>query len=122
LAETYMIAAEAWFKKGDNTKAVERINTIRTRAALPGKTAQMQISASQVTIDYILDEKAREMAGEYTRWYDLKRTGKLIERTLKYNVLAKRVNKLDAHHLVRPIPQSVIDRDSGEFPQNPGYN
>jgi hypothetical protein len=122
LAETYLIAAEAYFKSGDNTKAAVRINSLRTRAALPEKTTEIQIGASDVDIDFILDERARELAGEYKRWYDLKRTGKLIERTLMHNVLAKRANQLDEHNLVRPIPQSVIDRDSGEFPQNQGYN
>lgn len=121
LAETYLIAAEAYYKMGDSQKAADRINSIRNRAALPGKQLEMKIQASNVNIDFILDERARELAGELKRWYDLKRTGKLIERTLKYNVLAKRVNKLDGHNLVRPIPQSVIDRDSGEFPQNSGY-
>ncbi len=122
LAETYLIAAEAYFKTGDITKAVSRINSLRTRAAIPGKATEMQIDASDIDIDFILDERARELAGEYKRWYDLKRTGKLLERTMTYNVLAKRINKLDSHHLVRPIPQSVIDRDSDEFPQNLGYN
>ncbi len=121
LAETYLIAAEAYFKSGDNTKAAARINSLRTRAALPGKTAEMQIGASDVDIDFILDERARELAGEYKRWYDLKRTGKLIERTLAHNVLAKKSNTLTTKHLLRPIPQSVIDRDSGEFPQNANY-
>jgi len=121
LAETYLIAAEAYYKAGDPQKAADRINAVRERAALPGKKSDMDIQASDVNIDFILDERARELAGEYHRWYDLKRTGKLIERTLKYNLLAKKVNKLDEHNLVRPIPQSVIDRDSGEFPQNTGY-
>ena len=121
LAETYLIAAEAYYKSGDNQKAADRINAVRERAALPGKKADMDIQASDVNIDFILDERARELAGEYHRWYDLKRTEKLIERTLKYNLLAQRANKLDEHNLVRPIPQSVIDRDSGEFPQNTGY-
>jgi hypothetical protein len=53
---------------------------------------------------------------------DLKRTKKLIERTLKHNNLAKSANQIKDYHLLRPIPQSVRDRDSGEFPQNPGYN
>jgi hypothetical protein len=122
LAETYLIAAEAYHKAGDNLKAADRINSVRNRAALPGKTSAMQISASNVDLDFILDERARELVGEYKRWMDLKRTKKLIERTLKHNNLAKSANQIKDYHLLRPIPQSVRDRDSGEFPQNPGYN
>jgi hypothetical protein len=121
LAETYLIAAEAYFKVGNSTKAAERINSIRKRAALPGKQEAMSISPSNVDLDYILDERARELTGEYKRWMDLKRTGKLIERTLKYNNLAKKKNKIQEYHYLRPIPQSVIDRDTGDFPQNDGY-
>lgn len=121
LAETYLIAAEAYHQMGDDATAADRINAVRTRAALPGNEADMEIQDSDVDIDFILDERARELAGEYQRWYDLKRTGKLIERTLAHNVLAEKVNELDEHHLVRPIPQSVIDRDAGEFPQNSEY-
>ncbi|HYC83601.1 MAG TPA: RagB/SusD family nutrient uptake outer membrane protein, partial [Chryseosolibacter sp.] len=106
---------------GDNATAANRINAVRTRAAIPGQEAAMQITAADVTIDLILDERAREFVGEYKRWPDLKRTGKLIERTLLHNNLAKMQNALDEIHLLRPIPQSVIDRDSGDFPQNPGY-
>ena len=88
LADTYLLAAEAYYKAGDNVKAAERINAVRRRAALPGHADDMTIQPSDVNIDFILDERAREMAGEYNRWMDLKRTGKLIERTLKYNNLA----------------------------------
>ena len=82
----------------------------------------MTIQPSDVNIDFILDERAREMAGEYNRWMDLKRTGKLIERTLKYNNLAAKANKMDSHILVRPIPQAVMDQTTGgNFKQNTGY-
>ena len=81
----------------------------------------MEIQVSDVNLDFILDERARELTGEYKRWMDLKRTGKLIERTLAHNNLAQRDNQIKDIDLLRPIPQSVIDRDSGEFPQNPGY-
>jgi starch-binding outer membrane protein, SusD/RagB family len=121
LAETYLIAAEAYHKLGDNTTAADRINSVRTRAAIPGQEAAMQIAAGDVTIDLILDERGRELVGEYKRWPDLKRTGKLIERTLLHNNLAKIDDALTEIHLLRPIPQSVIDRDSEEFPQNAGY-
>lgn len=122
LAQTYLIAAEAYFKSGDMPNAVDRLNTVRVRAAIPGNETAMEIQASDVDIDFILDERARELVGEYKRWYDLKRTGKLVERTLMYNNLAKRDNVMSDFHRLRPIPQSAIDRDDGNFPQNPGYN
>lgn len=122
LADTYLLAAEAYYKAGDNAKAADRINAVRQRAALPGHVGEMRIQSSDVTIDFILDERAREMAGEYNRWMDLKRTGKLIERTLAHNNLAARANKMDDHILVRPIPQSVMDQTTGgNFKQNTGY-
>lgn len=122
LADTYLLAAEAYYKAGDNVKAAERINAVRRRAALPGHADDMTIQPSDVNIDFILDERAREMAGEYNRWMDLKRTGKLIERTLKYNNLAAKANKMDSHIFVRPIPQAVMDQTTGgNFKQNTGY-
>lgn len=121
LADTYMMAAEAYYKMGDLDKAAERINAVRMRAALPGHKEEMKIKPSDVNIDFILDERAREFVGEYKRWMDLKRTGKLIERTLEHNNLAARVNKMDKHILVRPIPQSVIDQSTGNVKQNSGY-
>ncbi len=121
LADTYLLAAEAYYKAGNSQKAAERINKVRERAALPGHVQDMDITAADVNLDFILDERAREMAGEYNRWMDLKRTGKLIERTLKHNNLAAKINKMDEHILVRPIPQSVIDQTTGEFNQNQGY-
>src|SRR5690606_12769354 len=64
-----------------------------------------------LTIDMILDERARELMGEFCRWFDLKRTGKLIERTKKMNpwTAKENISKLAEHHLVRPIPQHEID-------------
>ncbi len=122
LADTYLLAAEAYLKAGNAEKAAERINAVRQRAALAGHEADMKITSADVDIDFILDERAREMAGEYNRWMDLKRTGKLIERTLKHNNLAAKINKMDSHVLLRPIPQSIIDQTTGgNFSQNEGY-
>jgi hypothetical protein len=67
-----------------------------------------------------LDERAREMMGEYNRWFDLKRTGKLVERVKKYNPWVKG-QSISAIHNLRPIPQSELDLSFPRMAQNPGY-
>jgi hypothetical protein len=121
LAEMYLIAAEAEFKLGQLSAAADHLNAIRKRAAIPGHEAAMTISASDVTLDFILDERARELAGEQLRWFDLKRTNKLIDRITKMNPDAAAYIK--PFHTVRPIPQIQIDAvtNKGEFAQSEGY-
>jgi len=74
-----------------------------------------------VNLDIILDERGRELMGEYDRWFDLKRTGKLISRVLAWNPQAIAAANLNADHLVRPIPQDEINKLKG-LGQNPGYS
>ncbi len=130
LAETYLISAEAYFKEGKLTLAADRINAVRKRAALPGQETEMIITPAEVNIDLILDERARELAGEYHRWFDLKRTGKLVEYTKKYNRDIKAwfnqgINPFKGTDgklkILRPIPQEALDLNEGEYTQNPGY-
>jgi len=118
LAETHLLAAEALFKSGNSPAAAQHLNVVRRRAAWPGMEAQMEVSAGDVTIDFILDERTRELYGEYMRWLDLKRTGKLLERVKAYNPDA---TGIDTHHLLRPIPTNQILRTSGGYGQNDGY-
>ena len=123
LAETYLVAAEAYFKMGQPDKAAQKLNVIRARAAKAGQ--DLSITSVDVTLDFILDERARELEGEYKRWLDLKRTGKLL-RGFQNNDLTLMANpgatetSIQKYYL-RPIPQSVIDRDSKGYPQNNGY-
>lgn len=122
LAETYLLAAEAAFKLGDLAGAAEYINVVRKRAAYPtGDAAAIAITPDDVTLDYILDERARELAGEQTRWLDLVRTNKLIERVKLHNPDAG--TNIQGKHILRPIPQSQIDRTitGDKYPQNTGY-
>lgn len=123
LAETYLIAAEAAFKLGQPANAAMYINTLRTRAAYAGHTAQMQISASDITLDFILDERTREMACEQVRWFDLVRTGKLIERVRKYDDYQAKLNIQD-FDVLRPIPIGQINSviSGPPYPQNPGWH
>jgi hypothetical protein len=122
LAEMYLVAAEAEWRLGKTDSAAYFLNVIRKRAAKPGHEAAMTITPAQVNLDFILDERARELAGEQLRWFDLKRSGKLLERIRNYNPdVAPNIKDF---HLVRPIPQNQMDAITNRdvFGQNPGYN
>ena len=122
LAEAYLIAAEGLLMSGRKTEALTYVNAVRARAAKKGSEAAMKVTENQLTIDFLLDERARELLGEYVRWFDLVRTGKLFERVKKYN--PEGAGQIRDFHVRRPIPQTQIDRTSGgiqAFPQNSGY-
>ena len=119
LADAYLLRAEARFKSANLDGAAADINVVRTRAAKPGKIAEMQITAGDVTLDRILEERALEMDAEQLRWFDLARTGKLIDYVKLYNPLG--AANIKDFHIHRPIPQAQIDRTQGGYPQNAGY-
>jgi len=121
LAEVHLIAAEANMYLTNMQAAADNINVLRTRAAKPGRVAAMQVTPAQITLDFILDERARELAGEQLRWFDLKRTGKLIERITAHN--PDNAVNIKPFHVLRPIPQNQIDAVTNreEFRQNEGY-
>ena len=114
LAETYLLRAEAYLMKGDQTSAAIDINTIRSRAnAAP-------VSPSDVDIDYILDERLRELGIEEKRRLTLSRLGKLYERVTTYNHY--NAGDIQPHHELFPVPQSEIEANTeAELTQNPGY-
>lgn len=122
LAEMYLIAAEAELNMNHKKEGTEYINQIRRRAGKEGHKTEMEISQDELTLDFILDERARELGGEQQRWYDLKRTGKLLERVQKYNPDAKA--NIKDYHILRPIPQTQLDAviNKEEFKQNTGYS
>jgi hypothetical protein len=112
--ETKLIAAEAYLGAGNSASAATHLTELRTRAGIPSP----DVDPTDVDLDLILDERAKELAGEVSRWLDLKRTGKLIERVLAHNPHAALNNALKAKHLLRPIPQNEIDQTNGSITQN----
>jgi len=119
LGETYLIAAEAYLQSGNAPVGLQRLNEVRRRAEV------QEATLAEFDIDYILDERGRELLGEYHRWFDLKRTGKLVERASLHNYLIDVVNFNGANgelKILRPIPQSAIDlNQNANFQQNPAY-
>jgi len=130
-SELYLIAAEAAFKGGGTAQqAADMINVLRTRAALkanqtPAQYAAavlaQQVTAGQITLDFILDERTRELFGESTRWWDLSRTKSLVARVQTWNPEGSA--GVQPFNMLRPIPQQQIDlvTEGPPFPQNPGY-
>ncbi|NJB71816.1 hypothetical protein GGR42_002278 [Saonia flava] len=120
LGETYLVAAEAYLMSGQAAIGLQRLNVVRQRAGV------MDATLTDFDIDYILDERARELFGEYHRWFDLKRTGKLVERASMHHPLIEESNFAGTGgelKILRPIPQSALDLNGNKnFPQNPAYN
>lgn len=146
LAETYLMAAEAYMRIENQPKAREFYNKTWMRAG-------NDLETRDITLQMIMDEHARELGMEGHRFEFLKRIGKLYDQIRNYsgeyttniqapgknlgvNVLtsyyktyAAPAASADARFYYKneyenwPIPQSEIDQMGAEnFPQNPGYN
>jgi hypothetical protein len=114
LGETYLLLAEAQFKQGNTAGAATSINVLRTRAQAA------QVTAAQMTLDFILDERARELIGEEQRRITLVRTGTLVSRTTRLNGAS--VTNLTQNNTLLPIPQTSIDLNTSvPLGQNTGY-
>jgi starch-binding outer membrane protein, SusD/RagB family len=130
-SEVYLIAAEAALKGGGTLQnAADMINVLRTRAALKqnqsptdyaAAVAAQQVTAGQITLDFILDERSRELFAEDCRWWDLSRTQTLVNRVKAWN--AEAAAGVQSYNMLRPIPQQEIDltTEGPKYPQNPGY-
>ena len=156
LAETYLIAAEAYGRKADWTNALKYINIVRKRAAWAegepkaqqvykidgganntlNTQTEMTVTAAMLQspklpsgsgfnafVDWMLEERGRELYGELNRWEDLVRTGTLVARVKLYNPDA--ATNIKDYHKLRPIPNTYADRLLPAQPvadvQNPGY-
>jgi hypothetical protein len=121
LAEAYLLRAEAYVATGKKAEAARDINVLRARAHAK------ECTADQMTLDYILDERLRELVCEEKRRLTLARTGKLFERITKYNPYFNAANSADgkaydAHFDLLPIPLSAIQANKdAKLEQNPGY-
>ncbi|WP_316735813.1 RagB/SusD family nutrient uptake outer membrane protein [Pedobacter aquatilis] len=129
LAEMYLISSEAEFQLGNFGAAATQLNVLRTRAAVKtpvNQTAAMQTTAAAVQnggIDFILDERARELCGEQIRWFDLKRTLTGDQFVARIKSANPDITAVQAFHRLRPVPLTELNAllNGAEFGQNPGY-
>ena len=114
LADTYLLKAEAQYKLGNPGAAAETINIIRSRSNASG------ITAADVDIDFILDERSRELHLEEERRFTLLRTGKWFERTQLYDKNGGK--NISLRDTLYALPRVVIDANlTSPMPQNPGF-
>ncbi|MDR3188537.1 MAG: RagB/SusD family nutrient uptake outer membrane protein [Prevotellaceae bacterium] len=130
LGETYLLRAEARLRQSNPQGAANDINVLRDRAfkaarAASGNATLGSVSAADINIDFILDERARELIGEENRRMTLVRTGKLKDRIAKNgdgSPVGKIITGFQDYNALLPIPLSEIrlNKDA-ELKQNPGY-
>lgn len=120
LPETILLRAEVKWRLGNNEGAAKDINMLRERA----KCGYM-VTASDVNLDLILDERARELVYEEHRWNTLLRLGGTVavDRIKKYSYWdVARTSLANRNFNLWPIPQSVIDTNKDVIlEQNPGW-
>ena len=126
LAGTHFIAAEALLMLGRTSEAEAHVNAVRLRAARADENGDeaaaedaLRITEDDLDLNFLLDERGRELLGEMHRWFTLTRTGTLVERVRAHNPFGG--PNIQDYHALRPIPQDQIDRTTTEFPQNPSY-
>ena len=134
LADAYLLRAEARIMQNNMSGAAEDINVLRDLAFKAyreetGNATAGAVTAADMSLDFLLDERIRELVGEENRRYTLCRTGKLAERVQmimsKYAEAtpSKAITGFDANkHCLLPIPLSEIQLNKdAELQQNPGY-
>lgn len=136
-SEMYLAAAEAYIAMGQNDQAFKYINALRTRAGLASINSLSDYTpnysysytfGSITMLDYLLDERAREMYAERTRWEDLRRTHQLVRYNIEFNPDVTSTDQMKgvdgSYKLLRPIPSNEMSNNSGitDADQNPGYS
>ncbi len=119
LPETILLRAEAKMRNGDAAGAAADINILRTRA-----NCEYKVTAADVNVDLILDERARELVYEEWRWNTLLRMGGTVatDRIKKYAFWDVARTTLTFDYNLWPIPQTVIDTNKDvPIEQNPGW-
>ena len=115
MAEVYLIAAEADIYINGGANAMGYINKVRARAGAKALTGT-------ATVRTVLDERGRELCGEYCRFYDLKRTGMFKSSNYLEETHPDLAQFFNPNYALRPISTTFTATISnGAEYQNPGY-
>lgn len=130
-ADAYLMAAEAILRGANGTRgeALQMVNEVRQRAYMSGKYAKQGVRSdvsgviddSQLTLDFILAERQRELASELVRRTDLIRFGKFTKGNNWEWKNGERLGAdVDDKFVLFPIPENELTNNP-KLNQNPGY-
>ncbi len=135
-ADVFLMYAETLNELGQPQAALAPLNKVRERG-FGGSTAYDITTTDQNALrDTIMDERSRELGAEGWRWYDLKRTGTLVQRVQRYDDPQRDFEKkngttsdphpaqnVSAKNNLYPIPLTELQNNPalGLKSQNPGY-
>ncbi|MCX6228856.1 MAG: RagB/SusD family nutrient uptake outer membrane protein [Bacteroidia bacterium] len=119
-ADALLMRAESLHKLSNDASAVQDVNLVRARAY---GDATGNITASQLTDQFLLNERAREFYYEAQRRTDLVRFGQFTDGTYKWQWKGGTFagTKVDSHLNLFPIPGDEVSANPN-IKQNPGYN
>ncbi|MBX7124076.1 MAG: RagB/SusD family nutrient uptake outer membrane protein [Cyclobacteriaceae bacterium] len=126
LADAYLMYAEATLRGGaggDRTQALNYVNAIRTRSGdVTAGNAPGAITDAELTLDFILDERARELYWEGHRRPDLIRFGKFTGSSYlwPWKGGVKSGTSIEDKRAIFPIPAADISNNPN-LKQNEGY-
>ncbi len=115
MAEVYLMAAEYDILLNGGSGAMGYVNKVRKRAGANELTGSADIRT-------VLDERGRELCGEFTRFFDLKRTGMFKDATYLQNTDPDLAQYFKPEYALRPVPTNYTDViTTGDLFKNPGY-
>jgi hypothetical protein len=117
MSEMYLIAAEADLEVNGGADALAYLNKVRSRAGA-------QNLSGSVTVRTVLDERGRELCGEWVRYYDLARTGMLDNATYLSETNPALAAYFNVDYVLRPFDTSTFlpSLNNDSIYQNGGYS
>ena len=111
-AGALLCLAEAWLMKGDEQKACDYLNAVKSRAGLKEVSAD-EFADKEALLHEVQDECARELFGEFNRKYDLVRWGIWFEYVNLYSSSSNLKKYARPCHRYFPIPDQEITYSGG---------
>lgn len=124
-ADVVLMYAEALNECGDRVKALEMLNKCKQQVNTINSSSQLYVAGGYGYIrDQIWEERRKELAFEWDRYFDLVRQGnaaKNLHAFASYRVTRRGAFFREGVNELMPIPQTEIDVSNGVVEQNPGY-